>query len=58
LRGLLADAIDAHVAPMRSRYQEVLAAPAELEARLAEGEEHARERADRTLTRTMVAMGL
>jgi tryptophanyl-tRNA synthetase len=54
----LADAIEAHVAPMRDRYQRLLADPAEIEARLAEGEQHAVPRADRTLTRTMAAMGL
>jgi tryptophanyl-tRNA synthetase len=54
----LADAIDGHVAPMRDRYRRLLAVPAELDARLAEGERHARPRADRTLARTMAAMGL
>ena len=47
-----------HVAPMRTRYQRLLADPAELDARLAGGEQHARERADRTLARTVSAMGL
>jgi tryptophanyl-tRNA synthetase len=54
----LADAIDAHVAPMRDRYQRLLADPAEIDARLAKGEQHARPRADRTVARTMAAMGL
>jgi tryptophanyl-tRNA synthetase len=54
----LADAIDAHVAPMRDRYQRLLADPAEIDARLAKGERHAGPRADRTLARTMAAMGL
>jgi tryptophanyl-tRNA synthetase len=54
----LADAIEAHVAPMRDRYLRLLTDPTELEARLATGEQRARERADRTLARTMVAMGL
>jgi tryptophanyl-tRNA synthetase len=58
VKALLADAVEAHVAPMRRRYEELLAEPAELDTRLAEGEQHARERADRTLARTMVAMGL
>jgi tryptophanyl-tRNA synthetase len=58
VKALLADAIDAHVAPMRNRYQRLLSDPAELDARLATGEQHARQRADRTLARTMVAMGL
>jgi tryptophanyl-tRNA synthetase len=42
VKALLADAIEAHVAPMRRRYRELLADPAELDARLAEGEQHAR----------------
>jgi tryptophanyl-tRNA synthetase len=54
----LADAIDAHVAPMRDRYRRLLADPVEIDARLAEGERHAGPRADRTLSRTMAAMGL
>ena len=58
VKALLADAIDAHVAPLRDRYQRLLADPAELDARLADGEQHARRRADRTLARTMAAMGL
>jgi tryptophanyl-tRNA synthetase len=58
VKARLADAIDAHVAPMRNRYQRLLTDPAQLEARLAEGEQHARRRADRTLARTMAAVGL
>jgi len=58
VKARLADAIDAHVAPMRNRYQRLLTDPAELDARLGEGEQHACQRADRTLARTMVAMGL
>jgi hypothetical protein len=54
----LADAIDAHGASMRNRYQRLLTDPTELDARLAEGEQHARQRADPTLGRTMIAMGL
>ena len=42
----------------RSRYQRLLSDPAELDARLARGERHACRRADRTLARTVVAMGL
>jgi tryptophanyl-tRNA synthetase len=53
-----ADAIDAHVAPMRSRYRRLLADPAELDARFAKGEQLACWRADRTLARTVDAMGL
>ena len=58
VKALLADVIDAYVAPMRNRYQRLLTDPAELDARLAKGEQHARRRADRTLARTMAAMGL
>jgi tryptophanyl-tRNA synthetase len=58
VKALLADAIDTHVAPMRERYRRLLADPAELDARLAVGEAHARRRADRTVARTMDAMGL
>jgi hypothetical protein len=39
-------------------YQRLLADPAELDARLAKGEQHACRRADRTLARTMDARGL
>ena len=58
VKALLADAIDAHVAPMRTRYQRLLSDPAALDARLAKGEHHACRRAERTLARTAVAMGL
>ena len=58
VKARLADAVDALVAPMRSRYRRLLSDPSELEARLAEGEQHARRRADRTLASTMTAMGL
>jgi tryptophanyl-tRNA synthetase len=58
VKAQLADAIDAHVAPMRHRYQRLLTDPAALDARLATGEQQAGARADRTLARTVVAMGL
>jgi tryptophanyl-tRNA synthetase len=58
VKALLADAIEAHIAPMRNSYQRLLADPAELDARLGKGEQHARRRADRTLARTTAAMGL
>jgi hypothetical protein len=58
VRQLLAKVIDAHVAPMRDSYHRLLSHPTGLDARLAEGEERARRRADRTLARTMAAMGL
>jgi tryptophanyl-tRNA synthetase len=58
VKQLLADVIDTHVGPMRDRYHGLLTDPAELDARLAKGEQHARRRADRTLARTVAAMGL
>jgi len=58
VKQLLANVIDAHVAPIRNRYHRLLSDPAELDARLAKGEQHARQRADRTLAETMAAMGL
>jgi tryptophanyl-tRNA synthetase len=58
VKARLADAIDARVAPMRDHYHRLLTDPAELDARLANGDERARRRADRTLARTMAAMGL
>jgi tryptophanyl-tRNA synthetase len=58
VKALLADAIDARVAPMRDRYEALLADPGELGARLAAGEQQASERAARTVARTMDAMGL
>src|SRR5829696_3672179 len=41
VKARLADAIDAHVAPMRNRYHGLLTDPDELDIRLAEGEQHA-----------------
>jgi tryptophanyl-tRNA synthetase len=58
VKARLADAVEAHVAPVRSRYRRLLSDSSELEARLADGEQHARRRADRTLARAMAAMGL
>jgi tryptophanyl-tRNA synthetase len=58
VKARLADAIDAHVAPMRGRYQRLLTDPAELDARLAKGEQHVCQRANRTLARAVAAMGL
>ncbi len=58
VKALLAEVIDAHVGPLRDRYHRLLTDRAELDARLADGEQHARQRADRTLARTMAAMGL
>jgi tryptophanyl-tRNA synthetase len=58
VKARLADAVDAHVAPLRERYRRLLAGPGELDARLARGERDASRRADRTLARTVAAMGL
>jgi tryptophanyl-tRNA synthetase len=58
VKARLADAVDAYVAPLRDRYQRLLADPVELDSRLARGEEHAGRRADRTLARTLQATGL
>lgn len=58
VKALLADAIEARVAPMRDRYRRLLGDPGGLDARLAEGERQAGRRAERTLARTAGAMGL
>jgi tryptophanyl-tRNA synthetase len=58
VKALLADAVDAHVASLRDRYLRLLDEPAELDDRLADGEQDARDRADRTLAAAMSAMGL
>ena len=58
VKSLLAEVIDAHVAPMRERYRELLADATEVDARLAAGQQHACRRADRTLARTMSTLGL
>jgi tryptophanyl-tRNA synthetase len=54
----LADVIDAHVAPMRDRYHRLLADAHALDARLADGERHARRRADHVVARAKAAMGV
>jgi tryptophanyl-tRNA synthetase len=58
VKDLLADAIEAQVAPLRRRYESLLADGDELDGRLAAGERVARERAGAVLERTMEAMGL
>jgi tryptophanyl-tRNA synthetase len=58
VKAQLADVIDASVTPIRARYRQLLADPAELDGRLAKGEQDACRRADPTLARTVVAMGL
>jgi tryptophanyl-tRNA synthetase len=58
VKALLAEVVEQHVAPLRRRYEQLLADPPELERRLADGERHATERADRVLARAMTAMGV
>jgi tryptophanyl-tRNA synthetase len=58
VKALLADVIEDHVAPLRDRYEQLLADPAALRERLAADERHAAERADEVLAATMGAMGL
>ena len=58
VKALVVEAVEAHVAPLRARYEELRADPDAIDDRLARGEEHARQRAADTLTRTMEAMGL
>jgi tryptophanyl-tRNA synthetase len=55
---LLGEVIERHVAPIRDRYEQLLADPPTLEDRLSEGEQHASERAERVLARAMTVMGL
>jgi tryptophanyl-tRNA synthetase len=58
VKTLLTDVVERHVAPIRDRYDRLLADPAALQERLAEGERHAARRADEVLARAMTAMGL
>jgi tryptophanyl-tRNA synthetase len=58
VKALLADVIEAHVAPLRDRYERLLADPEALRGRLAADERHAGDRADEVLAATMSAMGL
>jgi tryptophanyl-tRNA synthetase len=58
VKALLADVLERHLGPLRRRYEELLAAPAQLEARLRAGVQHAAARAEHVLARTMTAMGL
>jgi tryptophanyl-tRNA synthetase len=58
VKELLAKVVESRVAPMRDRYQRLLADPDALEARLADGEHHASRRAGAVLARAMVAMGV
>jgi tryptophanyl-tRNA synthetase len=58
VKALLAEVIERHVAPLRRRYEQLLADPPALQQRLADGEQHASRRADPVLARAMIAMGL
>jgi tryptophanyl-tRNA synthetase len=58
VKALLADQLRATVAPMRDRYQALLADSARLDAALEAGERRANQRAAETLRRTAAAMGL
>jgi tryptophanyl-tRNA synthetase len=58
VKALLADVVERHVAPIRHRYEQLLADPHALETRLIAGEQHATQRSDQVLARTMTAMGL
>src|SRR5262245_43666817 len=58
VKALLAEVIEHHVAPLRDRYEQLLADPAALGQRLAADERHAADRADEILAATMSAMGL
>jgi tryptophanyl-tRNA synthetase len=58
VKALLAEVIEQHVAPLRHRYEQLLADPPALQERLMRGEQHATQRADQVLARAMIAMGL
>jgi tryptophanyl-tRNA synthetase len=57
VKALLAELIEQHFAPLRGRYERPLADPSALQQRLTR-EQHATQRADEVLARTMSAMGL
>lgn len=58
VKACLADIVNAHLAPMRARYHELIADPAALDARVADGEQHARMRAANVVSRAKAAMGV
>ncbi len=58
VKALLADHLQATLAPMRERHQALMADPDRLEGALEEGERHAGRRADETLQRMSAAVGL
>ena len=57
-KGRLADAMEAHLAPMRARREELLRDPGAIEAVLRAGAAHARALAVRTMDRVRTAVGL
>lgn len=58
VKALLAEVIEQHVAPLRHRYEQLLADPPTLQERLSKGEQHATQRTEHVLARAMTAMGL
>jgi tryptophanyl-tRNA synthetase len=57
-KGRLAEAVEAHLAPLRARRAELLADPASIDAVLRTGAERARSVARRTMERVRAALGL
>jgi tryptophanyl-tRNA synthetase len=55
---LLAEVIEQYAAPLRHRFERLLADPPALEERLVMGEQHATQRAEHVLAHAMTAMGL
>jgi tryptophanyl-tRNA synthetase len=58
VKALLAEVLERHLAPLRDRYERLLADPSALAGRLVEDEEDAGRRAGAVLERAMSAMGL
>ena len=58
VKALLAEELHATLAPLRDRYEALLADPARLDAALEAGERHANERAAETVRLMSAAMGL
>jgi tryptophanyl-tRNA synthetase len=58
VKALLAEVVEQRVAPLRDRYEQLLADPAALRRRLVADEQHVAQRADEVLGRTMRAMGV
>lgn len=58
LKNDLFEAINTEIAPMRERYEELMASGSELDDVLAEGARRARERAQRVLAQVRAAIGI